>query len=1165
MEFLKAKKNPKNRQSISLPNNITVDIIDPISNQNNENLREFLDFIFNNVSKEKLKTEKQLLNTSITRAVKTNIQINLSSWSNEELKAIKRKTIGAIFPIEMETNDDDNMNDFENIKKITKTKRDKKKKEVIEFGVASDTIDEHFEIFDKYRFYDDDDKRFRLRLHDSYVLNNKIGFLKSIQDKMMGLEYLVDNDTCDEQSKDTEPFQPLIHQMIVKQYLNSVSPYRGLLLYHGLGSGKTCSSIGIIESMKTNKEHIFVLTPASLQQNYKTQMKFCGNQLFQENNYWVYVPFPNDSSKDSFIKEIHILTRLSLKYLQRKRGIYLVDKQRDGESNFHTFDENQKVEIRDQINEMINNKFVFINYNGISREKWNVYFCKNGTINPFHNSTIIIDEGHNFVSRIFNKINIKKSSVSTDMYESIMSAENCNVVVLSGTPLINYPCELGVMFNIIGGYNFSYELRLTHKNNKMVNEKELVKILRKEMKSIDLINYFKEQNTLRITRNPYGFIRNKDGTIVYDMDEEKINAKDYEKKLIKVLKSPPYNYKIIDSNVILYKKFPDTEDEFNPIFISKNERSMKSKLEYFKNKTVGMVSYLGDKKSLMPQIVYKEDENTTEQKDDIFIERIPMNSYTLQKYSEARKLEVDIDKKQKKKAIMKNNDKFSSSYRIFSRSACNFVFPEDVKRPYPRMELSKMTEDDIENLSGEEMLTHNDGRYDESDVKSMETRAKKEYQREIDRILLHFQQNAHKYFDSDIPKYVRDESVQSGDKKSLQGLSPKIYRILQNLFDEENVGLHLLYSNFRKLGGIGILIDVLDYYGYTQFRVIKEKIGTYYEYKLDIRHPYYSDDEFKTNSMRERKFYALYTGNEGTEEKEIIRNIYNGNLDKIPKSLRQQIYTEFMAEDESELSNKFGDIINLLIISASGAEGIDLKNVRFVHIMEPYWHPVRISQVIGRARRICSHSQLPKEYQNVKIFMYLLCYDKLMINNIRDKYADLTQNDSNDAGKMLTTDEKLYEIMLNKKDLMEKFLTALKETSIDCLINYENKDKCLSFNYTMDQNKKTITDINYQNDKKDMIIKTGVRQNVQNNDVELNNDVDETDKQSFSQTKMTKKEYKPIPLYDENNPDSPSKLYAVEIHSEPMVAYDLQKYNNYKRLDKKGIVEIGSDKRYYLK
>ena len=59
------------------------------------------------------------------------------------------------------------------------------------------------------------------------------------------------------------------------------------------------------------------------------------------------------------------------------------------------------------------------------------------------------------------------------------------------------------------------------------------------------------------------------------------------------------------------------------------------------------------------------------------------------------------------------------------------------------------------------------------------------------------------------------------------------------------------------------------------------------------------------------------------------------------------------------------------MITASGAEGIDLQNTRYVHIMEPYWHHVRIDQVIGRARRICSHHRLPEKRQNVKVFQYI--------------------------------------------------------------------------------------------------------------------------------------------------------------------------------------------------
>ena len=58
-------------------------------------------------------------------------------------------------------------------------------------------------------------------------------------------------------------------------------------------------------------------------------------------------------------------------------------------------------------------------------------------------------------------------------------------------------------------------------------------------------------------------------------------------------------------------------------------------------------------------------------------------------------------------------------------------------------------------------------------------------------------------------------------------------------------------------------------------------------------------------------------------------------------------------------NNVMGQIIKVLMITSSGAEGISLKNVRYVHITEPYWHPVRIHQVIGRAKRICSHSDLP--------------------------------------------------------------------------------------------------------------------------------------------------------------------------------------------------------------
>ena len=62
-----------------------------------------------------------------------------------------------------------------------------------------------------------------------------------------------------------EDFRLLTHQKIVRDYINLYTPYRGLLLYHGLGSGKTCSSIAIAEGIKSSRT-VMVMTPASLAQ-----------------------------------------------------------------------------------------------------------------------------------------------------------------------------------------------------------------------------------------------------------------------------------------------------------------------------------------------------------------------------------------------------------------------------------------------------------------------------------------------------------------------------------------------------------------------------------------------------------------------------------------------------------------------------------------------------------------------------------------------------------------------------------------------------------------------------------------------------------------------------------------------------------------------------------
>ena len=61
----------------------------------------------------------------------------------------------------------------------------------------------------------------------------------------------------------------------------------------------------------------------------------------------------------------------------------------------------------------------------------------------------------------------------------------------------------------------------------------------------------------------------------------------------------------------------------------------------------------------------------------------------------------------------------------------------------------------------------------------------------------------------------------------------------------------------------------------------------------------------------------------------------------------------------------------MILTTKTGAEGLDLKEVRYIHIMEPYWQPVLITQIIGRGVRNESHLRLPPKDRNVEVFLYM--------------------------------------------------------------------------------------------------------------------------------------------------------------------------------------------------
>jgi len=75
-------------------------------------------------------------------------------------------------------------------------------------------------------------------------------------------------------------FQP--QQLFLRDFFNDKRSDTGLLVYHKIGAGKTCTAITIAESVK-EKMKIIVLLPAALIGNFKDELRSeCGKYMTPE-------------------------------------------------------------------------------------------------------------------------------------------------------------------------------------------------------------------------------------------------------------------------------------------------------------------------------------------------------------------------------------------------------------------------------------------------------------------------------------------------------------------------------------------------------------------------------------------------------------------------------------------------------------------------------------------------------------------------------------------------------------------------------------------------------------------------------------------------------------------------------------------------------------------
>lgn len=132
--------------------------------------------------------------------------------------------------------------------------------------------------------------------------------------------------------KEHKPFEPTKHQVETKDYFLT-SPYKGLLLYHKLGSGKTCTSIMIADTMLRMKiiNKVYVLSPGSLRRSWIDEYcKVCGyKSKFLEDGYTFVTYNYGISLKKLFfddslviIDEVHNLINSVKNRARTATGIY---------------------------------------------------------------------------------------------------------------------------------------------------------------------------------------------------------------------------------------------------------------------------------------------------------------------------------------------------------------------------------------------------------------------------------------------------------------------------------------------------------------------------------------------------------------------------------------------------------------------------------------------------------------------------------------------------------------------------------------------------------------------------------------------------------------------------------------------------------------------------
>jgi hypothetical protein len=945
------------------------------------------------------------------------------------------------------------------------------------------------------------------------------------------------------------------YQKFVRDYMRKESPYRGILVYHGLGSGKTCTSIATAEALFASAhKKIIVMTPKALKKNFLGEVSFCGFRHFQLQNFWVKLD-PADPTVTLFANQV---LGLSGAYLKKARSIWAPDfRKTKAEANYDSLDDSDRNEIRAQITSILEwdpktnptGRIRFIKYNGIPAKQLMAMAC--GEERFFDDAVIVVDEIHNLIRLMQGTIDpyliklkgFKRLIAPEDVgvgrwkptlcgqnsrmyargylfFRLLMDARNSKIVGLSGTPLINFPEELGILANVLHGYMNTMN-GLIEQVGKDAQQKALA--IGRKHPFTDFVGVKQDPGggtRVSITLLPHGIRKLEEGVERIPPEETSPTPEEIIESIRDAYKDAGMPFKAepeteVNRRVQAKPLLPLFGETFGNAFIQGDGSGLKNKSVLVKRLT-GLISYYkGSRLDLMPRT--KTDE----------IVRVPFSLFSQRYYSLKRGEEATREMEKGDTAgftgtwaqVYEVSEKTTSSnYKMGSRQACNFSWPSEVARPsrsetealseaqagVGQAELVTLDADDGEEDAGITFTQEEeDVMEDDQPLLERETvggapsgvieevlETVKEMSEPLSTAVV---EAAEAITERPVPSFsavavkgksikaireqmladcktgrkpgedykdamaratqclrgIMKERLKLGGTNGLEIYSPKFAEMLKRI--GALPGSSLVYSNFLDAEGIGLFRVCMEVNGYFPIEIINTATGLAFSKTTEA--------SFTDPVKRAAPRYLSFTGGVKDELRRLALNIFNAKFSELPEAMNKVIMAAGITD------NMRGQLCRVFCITAAGAEGLSLKNVRGVHIMEPYWNEVRLKQVKGRAIRIGSHLELPEADRDVSIYTYISVFsEEAQIAKRGDMLIDETirnadRVDRKDAIKMalpipatateyvLTSDERLYVISQRKKGIIDALESVMKSAAIDCELNYkQNKDgtfKCL--------------------------------------------------------------------------------------------------------------------------